>query len=101
MYKRNRENTNELSLNNVYTKQAKIEPLGKITDTIANEMNQNEKLSNIADKADSHIQETHMEWETIEDKFGTKEKANKILDPNQAFKFNGICDRDRRRHMYF
>ena len=64
-------------------------------------MNINKKLPNIADKMDSHIQETRMECETDEDNKFDKTEANKALSSNQAFKFNGICDRDRRRHVYF
>ena len=100
MSKRNRENTNGSNLS-PYTKRAKKELLGAIIATIANEMNLNEKLAAIAAKPDSHIQETKMDCELIEHNKIDNTEVNKKLSTNLSFKFNGICDRDRRRHMYF
>ena len=100
MYKRDRQNNELIIIDTVQMKKARKEPLGVITGTLTN-MNVSDKCSNVSEVTNNCIQETKMECETFENKVDMKENFNQTPTRNEAFKYNSICDRDRRRHMYF
>ena len=100
MYKRDRQN-NESITDYVQTKKARKDPLSSITSKITN-INVNDKFSNALEVAHNHVQEARMECETVENYADTKENSGQQPSiQGEAFKYNSICDRDRRRHMYF
>ena len=103
MYKRNRTNNDETIIDNIQIKKARKEPLCAIIYTISNQMDLEEKYSSSIEKVSKNCTEdVKMECENIENSSSKEEEScNKTGAADQSFKYNSICDRDRRRHMYF
>ena len=105
MYKRPITSIDEYSLDHVQVKKAKNEPLGVITDTFINDSKMNEKyigvLSKTIDKSENICDEDQMDCENVNNQEHKKDQSSHIPSHLQAIKYNSICDRDRRRHMYF
>ena len=99
MYKRERE-IHEVFIEMDHAKRMKKEPLYALAESIENMM-----------AASENDYKLKVEWNDFhEDKnfqseIGKKSEVVENMigngDDNEAFKFNTICDRDRRRHMYF
>ena len=99
MYKRERE-IHEDFIEMDHAKRTKKEPFYALAESIENMMG-----------ASGNDYKNKVEWNNIHEdtnfqsEIGKKsEVAENIIGnghDNEAFKYNSICDRDRRRHMYF
>ena len=99
MYKRERE-IHEDFIEMDHAKRAKKEPLYALVESIENMMGASENHYKL-----------RVEWNNIHDETNFKSgigKKSEVVEnmignghDNEAFKYNTICDRDRRRHMYF
>ena len=106
MYKRNITNIEEHGLEQVQAKKPKKEPLTAITGMLTNDKNLNEKGFDVACKTIEKIENdnTSVEKMDSENVISQEPKIEHNFALNakfQALKYNSICDRDRRRHMYF
>ena len=105
MYKRQIDTLYEHGLDLVEVKRSKKEPLNSITDTFTNGSNINiqcfEVKSNNGDNGENENNEMKMDCENIKNQDNKKDSTVFLQSSFQAAKYNSICDRDRRRHMYF
>ena len=105
MNKRHFTNIDELALEQVEAKKPKKEPLTSITDLFTNDNNLNEKCFAVAckniDKSGHATDVEKMDSENINSQEHEKEHNFALNAKFQAMKYNSVCDRDRRRHMYF
>jgi len=104
MNKRHITNIDEIALEHVEAKKPKKEPLASITDLFTNDNNLNEKCFGVASKNISKNEPTDvekMDSENINSLEHEKEHNFALNAKFQALKYNSVCDRDRRRHMYF
>ena len=105
MNKRHFTNIDELALEQVEAKKPKKEPLTSITDLFTNDNNLNEKCFDVAckniSKSEHATDVEKMDSENINSQEHEKEHNFALNAKFQALKYNSVCDRDRRRHMYF
>ena len=101
MYKRERKNSSECNVENDKIKKARIEPLCTITEQISNRSSRTEQFSSDKQLHEKYFQEVYMECDNNENNVEKLEDSIQSTELHQAFKYNSICDRDRRRHMYF
>ena len=105
MYKRQIDTLYEHGLDLVEVKRSKKEPLNSITDTFTNGRNINVKSfevkSNDSDNGENTNNEIKMDCENVENQDNKKDSSIFLPSTFHAAKYNSICDRDRRRHMYF
>ena len=105
MYKRQIDTIYEHGLDPVEVKRPKKEPLNSITETFTNGSNINEKCfgvkSNDGDNGENENNEMKMDCENVKNQNNKKDSTEFLPSSFQATKYNSICDRDRRRHMYF
>jgi hypothetical protein len=101
MHKRELQNSAESVIDNNQIKKARIEALCSITDRISSKNNSNEKCLSDHELHRKYCQEVNMELENNENILQKSEQCIQHSVVHQAFKYNSICDRDRRRHMYF
>ena len=105
MYKRQIDTLYEDGLDLVEVKRSKKEPLNSITDTFTNGSNINVKCfevkSNDCDNGENDNDEVKMDCENVQNQDIKKDSTVFLPSSFQAAKYNSICDRDRRRHMYF
>ena len=102
MHKREWQNCGESIINNNQIKKARIEEaLCTITDKISSKGNLNENILSDHKLHKTYCQDVNMECENQENNLQKNEKCFQHSIGHQAFKYNSICDRDRRRHMYF
>ncbi len=101
MHKREWQNSDESIINNNQIKKARTEALCTITDKISSKSNSNEIFLSDHELHKTYCQEVNMECENNENNLQNREQCIQHAIVHQAFKYNSICDRDRRRHMYF
>ena len=105
MNKRQITNIEECALEQAEAKKPRKEPLTSITDLFTNDNNLNEKYFGVACKeSDKNEHSTDVEKMDSENTNSQEHKTEYNFALNakfQALKYNSVCDRDRRRHMYF